>query len=123
VLSGVVEKFPRIRWMLANLEGTIPFLADRLDRGFRAFDECRAHIAKPPSEYLRNFYYDTVNFDPLALQMTLDFAGFNHLLAGSDYPQRISSLSLMVESIGALSISEADKNAILGGNAARILGL
>jgi aminocarboxymuconate-semialdehyde decarboxylase len=123
VFSGVVEKFPRIRWMLANLGGTIPFLAERLDRGFRAFDECRANTTKPPSEHFRNFYYDTVNFDPLALQMALDFAGFNKLLAGSDYPQRISSLSLMVESIGALSTSEAEKNAILGGNAARILGL
>ena len=53
----------------------------------------------------------------------MDFAGFDHLLAGSDYPQRISSLSLMVESIGALSTSEAEKDAILGGNAARLLKL
>ena len=36
VFTGVAERFPRIRWVLAHLGGTIPYLAERLDRGFRA---------------------------------------------------------------------------------------
>jgi aminocarboxymuconate-semialdehyde decarboxylase len=124
VFSGTVERFPRIRWVLAHLGGAIPYLAERLDRGFRAFAECRVHIQRPPSEYLKqHFYYDTVNFDARALQLAIDFAGADHILAGSDYPHQIGSIPLMLESLRSLPISEADKSAILGGNAARLLHL
>ena len=75
VFSGVVERFPRIRWVLSHLGGAIPYIAERADRGYRAFKECRANIPRPPSEYLKQFYYDTVNFDPLALKLAIDFAG------------------------------------------------
>ncbi|MFQ5691138.1 MAG: amidohydrolase family protein [Gemmatimonadota bacterium] len=122
VFSGVVERFPRIRWVLAHLGGAIPYLAERLDRGFEAFEECRAHIGRPPSEYLRRFYYDTVNFDPAALRLTTEFAGTGHLLAGSDYPHRIGSLVRMRESLEALDLPERERGRILGGNAAELLG-
>ena len=119
--SGVCERYPRIRWALCHLGGAIPYLAERLDRGFHAFPECRAHIKRPPSDYLRQFYYDTVNFDPRAIQLAISFAGADHVLAGSDYPHQIGSIPLMLESIAALKISDADRAAILGGNANRLM--
>jgi aminocarboxymuconate-semialdehyde decarboxylase len=123
VFSGVVERFPRIRWALTHLGGAIPYLVERLDRGFHAFDDCRAHISKPPSEYLKHFYYDTVNFNPRAIELAISFAGVEHILAGSDYPHQIGSIPKMLESIRALHLSEADQAAILAGNAAKLLGL
>ena len=121
VFAGVPERFPGIRWVLAHLGGGIPYLAERLDRGFAAFEECRRHIDRPPSTYLKSFYYDTVNFDPEALRLALAFAGPGHLLAGSDYPHLIGSLDGMRNSLMNLPISDADREAILGGNAARLL--
>src|SRR5882672_12828888 len=121
VFSGVAERFPKIKWVLGHLGGAIPYLVERLDRGFHAFAECRANIDRPPSEYLREFYYDSVNFDGHALQLAIDFAGADHILAGSDYPHQIGSLRKMLDSIAALNISEADRAAILGGNTARLL--
>lgn len=123
VFSGVVERFPRIRWVLGHLGGAIPYLAERLDRGFHAFRECRASINRPPSEYLKQFYYDTVNFDVHALELAIGFAGADHILAGSDYPHQIGSLPSMLASIRALPISERDRAGILGNNAARLLKL
>ena len=123
VFAGVVERFPKIRWVLCHLGGSIPYLVERLDRGFEAFDDCRAHIQRPPSDYLRNFYYDTVNFNPRALELAMAFAGVGHILAGSDYPHQIGSIPKMLDSINSLKISEHDKAAIFGGNAARLLGL
>ncbi len=46
VFSGVAERFPRISWVLCHLGGAIPYLAERLDRGYVAFRECREHISR-----------------------------------------------------------------------------
>jgi aminocarboxymuconate-semialdehyde decarboxylase len=123
VFSGVNERFPRIRWVLGHLGGAIPYLAERLDRGYEAFAECRKNIKQPPTAYLKRFYYDTVNFDPRALELCIAFAGAGHVLAGSDYPHQIGSIEKMLKSLKATQISEADRKKILGENAAKLLGL
>ncbi|MFC1640056.1 amidohydrolase family protein, partial [Gemmatimonadota bacterium] len=46
VFSGVAERYPNIRWVLGHLGGAIPFLAERLDRGYRAYEDCRVNIDK-----------------------------------------------------------------------------
>jgi aminocarboxymuconate-semialdehyde decarboxylase len=121
VFSGVPERFPRIRWVLSHLGGAIPYLAERLDRGFEAFEECRKNIAQSPSVYLKRFYFDTVNFDPRAIDLAVGFAGADHILAGSDYPHQIGSIPKMLESLQAIRVSESDREKILGGNARRLL--
>jgi aminocarboxymuconate-semialdehyde decarboxylase len=123
VFSGIPQRFPRIRWALCHLGGAIPYLAERLDRGFEAFSECRAHIPRPPSEYLKQFYYDTVNFNPRAIELAIAFAGTGRVMAGSDYPHQIGSIPKMIESIEKLPVTEEERAAIFGGNAARLLGL
>jgi threonine synthase len=110
VFSGVAGRFPRIRWVLAHLGGAIPYLAERLDRGYGAFPECRSRIQQPPSHFLKRFFYDTVNFDPAAIELAVGFAGVGQILAGSDYPHRIGSIERMRKSIEALSIPEADRD-------------
>ncbi len=121
VFAGVMERYPRIRWVLSHLGGAIPYLAERLDRGWRAFPECRAHIARPPSEYLRRCWFDTVNFDPEALRLAIAFAGAERILAGSDYPHQIGSIPTMLATLRALPIAEPERRRILGENAGALL--
>jgi len=123
VYSGVAERHPAITWVLAHLGGAVPYMAERFDRGWEAYPECREHCSTPPSGQLRRFYYDTVNFDPAALRLALDFAGAGHLLAGSDYPHQIGSLEQMRESLDALDLPADDRSAVFGGNALALLGL
>ena len=123
VFSGVAERYPNITWVLSHLGGAIPYLAERLDRGYDAFKECRANISRPPSEYLRAWYYDTVNFDSNALELAIAFAGSNHILAGSDYPHAIGSIAAMKRALSGLNLPEQDRAAVLGLNAARLYGL
>jgi aminocarboxymuconate-semialdehyde decarboxylase len=123
VFAGVHERFPQIRWVASHLGGALPYLAERLDRGYEAFPECRANISKPPSEYLRSWYYDTVNFDPRALELAMKFAGAGHILAGSDYPHAIGSIPLMMKALKAMQVSDEDRAAIFGGNAAKLYNL
>src|SRR5579864_6328710 len=122
VFSGVVERFPRIRWVLSHLGGAIPYLAERLDRGFEAFADCRKNIKRRPSGYLKKFYFDTVNFDPRAIELAVKFAGAGQILAGSDYPHQIGSIPSMLKSLREIKVSASDRKKILGGNAARLLG-
>jgi aminocarboxymuconate-semialdehyde decarboxylase len=117
VFSGIPEKYPNIKWVLSHLGGAIPYLAERLDRGFEAFPDCRADISRKPSEYLRHFYYDTVNFDPMAVRLAVDFAGADHVLAASDYPHQIGSLDKMKASLAALNVSAGERAKIMSGNA------
>jgi aminocarboxymuconate-semialdehyde decarboxylase len=63
-----------------------------------------------------------VNFDPRALQLAIDFAGVDHILAGSDYPHQIGSLKAMLASINQLDVPAEGRDAILGGNALRLVG-
>jgi aminocarboxymuconate-semialdehyde decarboxylase len=122
VFAGVPERYPRIKWVLGHLGGAIPYIAERLDRGWRAFGECRTQIDRPPSEYLRRFHFDTVNFDPRALRFAADFGGVGQLLGGSDYPHAIGSIPLMKESIAAASFTATERAQILGGNTGRVYG-
>ena len=123
VFRGVAERFPRIRWALCHLGGAIPYLAERLDRGFLAFRDCRTHIDRPPSTYLQEFYYDTVNFNQGALKLAIEFAGTDHVLAGSDYPHQIGSIPSMLEAIDKLPVSDTEREGIRWRNAATLLGL
>ncbi len=123
VFAGVPERYPNIKWVLSHLGGAIPYLAERLDRGFEAFPDCRADITIKPSEYLRRFYFDTVNFDPMAVRLAVDFAGAGQILAGSDYPHQIGSIPKMKSSLAALKVSEKERAQILGQNAKALYGL
>ena len=123
VFAGVPRRYPRITWVLCHMGGAIPYLAERLDRGYEAFADCRQQIDRPPSAYLKEFYYDTVNFDPSCVELALSFAGADRILAGSDYPHQIGSIPKMLQVLRGLDVPEPDRRKILGDNAARILGL
>ena len=126
----VMEKYmlmPMVGFLMDTTLATASLVyagvVERFDRGFEAYPECRERCTVLPSEQLKAFYYDTVNFDPACQALALGFAGPDHIVAGSDYPHMIGSLSKMVASIDAMDISDEDRQRVRGGNAARILGL
>jgi aminocarboxymuconate-semialdehyde decarboxylase len=123
VFAGVPERYPNIKWVLTHMGGALPYLAERCDRGYEAFADCRRNISSPPSEYFKQFYYDTVNFNPDAIEFAIKFAGADRILAGSDYPHQIGSIPKMLMSLGRINVTSDERAAIQGGNAARLLGL
>lgn len=120
--AGVPERYPNIKWVLTHMGGALPYLAERCDRGYEAFADCRQNISKPPTEYFKQFYYDTVNFNADAIEFAIKFAGADRILAGSDYPHQIGSIPKMLSSLSAINVSDEQRRNILGGNAARLLG-
>ena len=106
VFAGVMERNPQIAWMLTHMGGVLPYLAERCDRGYEAFADCRRNISKPPSEDFKQFYYDTVNFNPDAINFAIAFAGADHIVAGSDYPHQIGSIPKMLDAIGKIDVTD-----------------
>jgi aminocarboxymuconate-semialdehyde decarboxylase len=87
ILSGVLERFPALRICVVHGAGFIPYQIGRLDRSYhRAPELAGARISRPPSEYLRMIYADTVLHDPLALAHLIAVIGPERVLLGTDYP-------------------------------------
>lgn len=117
VFSGVLERFPRVKFILSHLGGALPYLAERIERGWRVFPELQGSIPRSPVEYFKMMYLDTVNFDPNALMCGLGFAGSDRLILGSDHPHQIGGIQRCVPAIAGLPIGDEIKEKIFGGNA------
>jgi aminocarboxymuconate-semialdehyde decarboxylase len=120
VLSGTMEACPRLRVLLSHGGGVLPSLRGRLDHGARVRPEI--DLPRPPSEYLRRFYYDTITHDPTLLRELVGFAGAEHVLLGSDYPFDMGTDDPVGEVRAARLGAEAE-TLVLGGSAAGLFGL
>ena len=119
--DGMLRDFPDIRWIVGHLGGAVPYLMERMDNGWRDFPECRAKIDQLPSTYLKQLYYDTVNFNSHMLSMARNMLGADHMLMGSDYPHLLGSIDRAVSSIEGLDIDEDEKQRIFEGTAISVL--
>lgn len=128
LLSGWLERYPRIRTIVPHLGGPLPFLKQRVDN-LRAEAIVRETGREPtpdelPSHHYRQLYFDTVNSHPPALRCACETFGADRLLLGTDYPYllgpRWPQLVSYVEEAG---LSKEDTEAIYGGNAQRLLGI
>jgi aminocarboxymuconate-semialdehyde decarboxylase len=123
VFGGVMERHPGLKVCLAHGGGHTCFGIGRIDRGWRVRPEARIRVLRPPSAYLRSFYYDTIIHDDRALQFIVDTVGADRVLLGTDWPAGMG-LDAPVELVnGMAKLSEDEKRMILGENAASLLGL
>ena len=122
VLSGVMERHPDLRVLLAHGGGAVLALRGRLRHGWANLAAARTRLGEPPEESLRRFLYDTVVFDPDVLRALVAFAGADRVLLGSDYPFDMAD-ARPTDTVAAAGLDPAAEEAILGGNAARLLGL
>jgi aminocarboxymuconate-semialdehyde decarboxylase len=122
ILSGVMEAYPRLKIMLAHGGGTLPFIHGRLDRGFKQRPEINKAISKIPTEYLKQFYFDTITHDATVLRGLVDLVGADHVLLGSDYPFDMGNEN-PVELVRAAGFDSETETKILGGNAAQLLNM
>jgi aminocarboxymuconate-semialdehyde decarboxylase len=120
--AGVLERYPRLRILLAHGGGGLLAIRGRLRRAFDVRPEARARAPGGPDTSLRRFYFDTVTHDRALLADLVGYAGDDHVLLGSDRPFDMGSDQPAAE-VRALRLGAAAQDRILGGNAARLLGL
>jgi aminocarboxymuconate-semialdehyde decarboxylase len=121
IYEGVLEDFPEVSIVVSHGGGYLPHYYGRLDRNVQNMPESTVHISQPPSAYLRRLYYDTCVYEPTTLRALIDQVGADHVLMGSDWPVGEADPIGFVERCPGLD--DADRQAILGGNAARLLDL
>jgi aminocarboxymuconate-semialdehyde decarboxylase len=122
IYGGVLDAFPKLEICLPHAGGALPILRGRLDRGFHTRNECKT-IPRPPSEYLKRFTYDTISYNEEILQDLMDLVGADRIMMGSDYCFDIAYEEPVKVVTEMKTLTEEQKEQILGGNAKRLLKL
>lgn len=123
IFSGVLEKFPTLRFILAHGGGQFPFIMGRIEHGYEVRPEAKEKVHQPPRAFLKHFYFDTITHNPDALRYLIAFAGSDHVLLGSDYPYDMGDPD-PVQSVSKLPrIKKEDRKKIMRENAIALFGL
>lgn len=123
IFGGVLEDHPKLKLCVAHGGGFLPAYSGRMDHAHAARPDCRRVIAKKPTRYLKKLYFDTVVFTNHQLEYLVGQYGGDHVLLGSDYPYDMAESDPVGHVMRTTGLTRADKAAILGRNAARLLKL
>jgi aminocarboxymuconate-semialdehyde decarboxylase len=135
VFSGLLQKLPKLRIITHHCGGMIPYFAGRAETlwaqlGSRSSDTDEADVlkqlGKPPIEYFKMFYGDTVLGGAAApLACGIAFFGPDHVVFASDCPFDPEGGPMFIRegirSVEDLKLSEGDKRKIYFGNAMKLL--
>ena len=123
IFDGVMDRYPRLKIVLPHAGGYLAHYWARMDHAHRARPDCHSVIKKAPTSYLKKFYFDTITFDRDMLRNLIDKWGDDHVVLGTDYPYDMGEVDPvgLIERVARLT--RAEKEQIMGGNAARLLGI
>ena len=130
VYGRVLERFPEIDWVVADVGGVLAFFAQRAINIYSGrTDEIRHKygLKENPLDSFRRFYVDTADHPASTLRCVKDFFGPDRMVLGTNYPYGPEEGCVLVKNslkaIDGLELDLIEKEKILGGNAARILGI
>ena len=126
IFEGTLDRFPGLKILAAHGGGYLGSYAPRSDHACFVAPPgaCNPEIKlkKQPTEYLRQLHFDALVFTPEALRHLVAQVGASQVMLGSDHP--IPWEEHPVDHVFATeTLTDEQKAAILGGNAARLFGL
>jgi aminocarboxymuconate-semialdehyde decarboxylase len=113
--AGITERFPRLRILLSHGGGALSWILPRMDFGWSL--GLKDQMTQPPSKTARQFWYDTILYDPASLSFLAKAVGVEHIVVGSDYP-----FSIRQKQPGAFATRALGNEAVLADNALAFLG-
>ena len=119
ILTGTLDKFPRLEIVLPHSGGCFPYVAGRIERGLVAR---KFKLERPFREYIRRFHYDSLTYYPETLRFMLSLVGSDRVVIGTDdyAPMDVEDPNTF---IAQLNLPADDRDRILRGNAARLFPL
>jgi predicted TIM-barrel fold metal-dependent hydrolase len=122
--KGTLERLPKLTMILPHAGGTIPFAYPRWDLFYRSRPEGHRlkRLSNPPSHYVKRLYYDTaLAYHPSTLRCTIDLAGIDHIMFGTDHPYTNDFRAVeTIASIAGGSFTAEERDKIFSRNAARL---
>ncbi len=123
IFGGVLDAYPNLKICVAHGGGYLPAYSGRIDHAHASREDCRRCIKEKPTSYLRKLYFDTVVFTEHQLEYLVSLYGSDHIVLGTDYPFDMGMDDPVGFVDGADALTADDKAAIVGGNAAQLLGI
>lgn len=121
IVSGTLDKYPKLDIILPHSGGCFPYVAGRVDH---ATAGRKLNLQHPFMDYVRRFHYDTLTYYPETLRFMINLVGSDRVVIGTDnafgatqpmdYPHTL---------VDQLNLPQADRERILRGNAARLFRL
>jgi aminocarboxymuconate-semialdehyde decarboxylase len=123
IFGGVLRDHPNLKLVVAHGGGFLPAYSGRVDHAASARPDCCEQIARMPTTYLKRVYFDALVYTQHQLEYLVEEYGADHILMGTDYPADMGETDPvgMIESCPGLA--DAERRAIFGGNAARLMNL
>ena len=130
VYGRVLERFPEINFVVADVGGVLAFFAQRAVNIYSGRTEemrQRYGLKENPLDSFRRFYVDTADHPSSTLRCVLDFFGPDRMVLGTNYPYGPEEGCILVKNslkaLAELELKKEDREKILGGNAEGILRL
>jgi predicted TIM-barrel fold metal-dependent hydrolase len=121
VLSGTLERHPRLSVVMPHAGGVLPYMMGRIEHQTEVLGRGRAKLSKPPGAYFSQVFLDSVTPSPETLAFACRFAGPEHMLFGTDHPW--VDMNLMVDVVAGLPLAPAQRDALTADNARVLFGL
>ena len=128
ILSGLFDRHPRLKIVVAHMGGGLLPVMGRLNFGWRLGCEGMPEHAKIrckqlPSDYLKLLYVDTMGFWAPHLKQAIEVFGADRVMFGTDFGPVPLDPKEHIDIVNAMPISVADKENIFWRNADRVFGL
>ena len=123
IFDGVLERHPNLKILAVHGGGYLGGYSGRIDHAWGARTDVANNLPKPPTEYLKKVYFDTVVFTPHQLEYLVKVFGADRVIMGTDYPFDMADYDPVEHVASVESFDEKTRAAICGGNAKRLLGL
>jgi aminocarboxymuconate-semialdehyde decarboxylase len=121
IFGGVLDRHPKLQVCLPHAGGVLPILVGRLDQGWKVRPELK-QLPQAPSSYLQRFTYDTITHSKTVMEFVIKEVGAERVMTGSDYCFAMG-YDRPVQFLEQVDLTSAQRQLILGGNAARLLNL
>ena len=111
LLTDFLDPFPNVTIQIANLGGTLPFVAERL--GAIAVRDG----ASPPDFSRKNILFDTASFGRNSISLACEVLGARRIIFGTDSP--IFDVAIPLEGVRQAHLDETEKAGIFAGQSLR----
>ena len=126
IFEGVFDRHPGLQLLLAHGGGNLIFLKGRLNSAFEATGweadpYYRKNVAKAPGEYYKQIFFDTCSLSPESVDFTIQIAGADRVMFGTDYPFDIGDPEAKLALPALNRLAEEPRRKIFRENAAAVL--